>query len=93
MDGTTTLVLGPSLVEEFFSNYAASLLNSIEGTQFKKVKGQITLGRSPKSNVMVWGTCVNILETTINHFLFGPDYQAPLDGQFRERHGLIMDPE
>lgn len=37
------------------------------------------------------GTRVDILGTTVNRFLFGPNYQTPLDGLFIDRHWKSSD--
>lgn len=82
---------GPTNIEEFYSNYVASLLNSLEGNQSKKVKKQVIVGRSLRAHVMVYGIRVNISETAINRFLFRSDNRASLDGQYIARLLRIMD--
>lgn len=78
-------------IEEFYSSYAASLLNSIHIGHSKKLKKQLPFRLSPPEHVMVHGERVDISETTINRFLFGPDYRAPPDSLFIGRHLKFTD--
>lgn len=64
----------------------ASLLDSIHGGHSKKLKKHIAFRLALKEHVIVCGERLDIFEYTINRFCFGPDYQAPSDGLFIDKH-------
>lgn len=71
---------GPTIIMEFYSCYAASLLKSVDGGNSKNLKKQLVLQLDLLDHVVVRVAWVDISETTINKFPFGPHYKAPPDG-------------
>lgn len=82
---------GPAIIEEFYFNYVASLLNSIQSNHSKRLKKQLACRLSPQAYVMVHGVRVDSSKTTIHRFLFSLDYRSPPNVLFMDRHLKMMD--
>ncbi|KAH0748361.1 hypothetical protein KY290_027593 [Solanum tuberosum] len=76
------------LTREFYSSYAATLMNfvvGIETTKWGQKDVAITLG--PLNLIMVRGKSIDISEATINKMLHGLEYTAPASvGLFEGKH-------
>ncbi|KAH0698456.1 hypothetical protein KY284_012671 [Solanum tuberosum] len=76
------------LTREFYSSYAATLMNFATETVITKWgQKEITSTWGPLNSIMVWGKSIDISEITINMMLHGPKYTAPtLVGLFEGKH-------
>ncbi|KAH0722909.1 hypothetical protein KY290_005575 [Solanum tuberosum] len=76
------------LTREFYSSYAATLMNFVADTETTK-RGQkymaITWG--PLNSIIVRGKSIDISEASINRMLYGSEYSAPVSvGLFEGKH-------
>uniref|UniRef100_M1DW28 Uncharacterized protein n=1 Tax=Solanum tuberosum TaxID=4113 RepID=M1DW28_SOLTU len=67
------------LAREFYSSYAATLMNFAAETETTKC-GQKDIASTwgPLNSIIVRGKLVDVSEATINRILHGPEYTAPV---------------
>jgi len=66
------------LTREFYSSYAATLMNFAADTETtKRGQKEIAINWGPLNSNIVRGNSIDISEGSINRILYGPEYSAP----------------